>query len=71
MDPRKQSQPLTRCAKATPSPSANRAPSRLAGTSPAGPADRDDPESADSNGTAFNQTNPTFSTPYDTTENAV
>lgn len=27
--------------------------------------------SAEMNGTAFNQTNPTFSTPYDKTENAV
>ncbi len=26
---------------------------------------------AEMNGTAFNQTNPTFSTPYDKTENAV
>ena len=31
----------------------------------------DDDESAEMNGTAFNHTNPTFSKPYDKTENAV
>jgi hypothetical protein len=30
-----------------------------------------DEQSAEMNGTAFNHTNPTFSTPYDQTENAV
>ena len=31
----------------------------------------DDEEAANNNGTAYNQTNPTFSAPYDKTKNAV
>jgi len=33
--------------------------------------DPQEDQPAENNGTAFNHTNPTFSTPYDTTKNAV